>query len=112
MTAPFHLIHLVSLFLLFGITFSAFADPSPERRKKILMFGGICSLGAFLAGFALLGYLSIGFPNWILVKLLCWFILSGLAGIAFRKKDKIPMLQGIAILVVVVAVSMVYFRPF
>lgn len=112
MTAPFHLLHLLSLFILFGLTFSAFADPRIERKKKMLMYSGIASLVAFLAGFMLLGYLVSGFPTWIVVKIICWLILSALAGLAFRFRDMIPKLQWAAIACVTVAVFMVYFRPF
>jgi hypothetical protein len=112
MPAIFHVLHLVFLFLLFGLSFSALADPRPERRKKMLMYSGISSLVVFLAGFALLGYLSIGFPGWIIVKLICWLVLSALAGLAFRLRESTEKLQAIAIACVLIAVTMVYFRPF
>ncbi len=112
MTAPFHFLHLLSLFILFGLTFSAFADPRVERKKKMLMYSGIASIVALLAGFMLLGYLVGGFPLWIVVKLVCWLVLSALAGLAFRFREAIPKLQWLAITCVAVAVLMVYFRPF
>ncbi len=108
----YHVLHLFSLFCLFGVTFSAFASPVPERRKFCLAASGIASLFVLISGFGLLAKLQIGFPTWILVKLVCWFVVSGVAGIAFRKRELIRPLTGLTLALALIAITMVYCRPF
>ena len=105
-----HIVHLLFLFLLVGTTFAAFAAPVQEKRRKILMLSGIYSLVVLISGIGLLGALKVGFPGWIHAKLVCWFILSALAGLAFRMPNKTKLLSLIAVLVVLVAIVMVEFR--
>ena len=108
----YHVMHLVSLFCLFGATFAAFAAPEPERRKFSLAASGIASLLVLVSGFGLLAKLQVGFPIWIVVKLICWFVVSGLAGIAFRKRELVRPLTLLTVALSLIAVVMVYCRPF
>lgn len=108
----YHVLHLVSLFCLFGATFAAFAAPQPERRKFSLAASGIASLLVLISGFGLLAKLHVGFPLWIVIKLVCWFVVSGLAGVAFRKRELIRPLTVLTVVLAFVAVAMVYCRPF
>ncbi|MFN8392315.1 MAG: hypothetical protein U0136_18625 [Bdellovibrionota bacterium] len=110
--APFYIVHVLSLFILVGTTLASFVAPVPENRKKMLMWSGIGSLGVFLSGFGLLGVQHYGYPGWAIVKLVCWLVLSGFAGMAFRQPDKIRPLLLSALGLVVVALVMVYFKPF
>ena len=48
----------------------------------------------------------------MVVKLVCWLGLSGLAGMAFRKPENGRMLSWVASLLVLVAVVVVYTKPF
>ena len=112
MTPIFHVLHVSGVIILLGICFAAAANPVPERRKKSLMFAGIASMVVFIAGFGLLGMFQYGFPGWIMVKMMCWFGISALSGIYFRKPEQAPKFLGITIALAVVAVSMVYLRPF
>jgi hypothetical protein len=108
----YYILHLISLFVLAGYTFYAFGAP-PETRKRVMMVTGIAALLAFVAGFGLqakLGYkLTSG---WLIVKMLCWFGLSGLAGFGYRKRGAAGMLALLAVVFVVIAVVMVYTKPF
>ena len=110
----YQLVHLISVMLLVGTTFAAFANPDPDKRKSTLMGSGILSFLVLLGGFGLKAKVpyDIGWPGWLIVKLGCWLVLSGLAGIAFRKPGSAGGLRVIAILVIAAAVSMVYLRPF
>jgi hypothetical protein len=108
----FHIIHVLAAFVLVGLTFVAFANPLPQLRRKVLMASGISSLFVIIAGFGLAGLLKYGFPVWILVKIVCWLGLSAMAGIAYRQPKKIPMLAGITLGLLVIALYMVYLRPF
>ncbi len=108
----FQVFHLVALFLLVGIAFAAFAAPYPERRRRTVMCSGICSLLVFVSGFGLLGILELGFPGWIIVKLFCWVVIATLVGMVFRKPDQVKLWFGLTIVLILMAVGMVSFRPF
>ncbi len=106
----FHILHVFSLFMLFGVCAAAAASPVAGNRKKFLMWSGIASLMVFISGFGLAGILKIGFPLWIWVKIFCWLGLSVLVGLFFRMPEKSKTLICIAILIVLIAVSTVYLR--
>ncbi len=108
----FHIIHVLSILALTGFTFAAFANPLPVMKRKVLMASGISSLLALIAGFGLAGLLKYGFPGWIVVKLVCWLGLSAMAGIAYRQPKKIPVLGAATLGLLLIALYMVYFRPF
>ena len=105
-------LHLVAVLLMTGVTFAAFAAPHPDNRHRMLMASGSLSLLVFLSGFGVMGVMGLGFPGWALVKVVCWLVLSGVAGMAFRMPDRIPMLRAAAAAAIVVAVAMVVYRPF
>lgn len=110
--AYYSILHVASAMLLVGVTFQAFAAPTPERRKMSLMFSGILSIIMLIGGFGLLAKLHLGFPVWIIIKLLCWLGLSAMAGIAFRRPGQVGNLSRISIGLIVIALLMVYLRPF
>ncbi len=107
----YHILHVISVLLLTGLTFYAFAA-APETRKRVLMFSGIASLIALVAGFGLQSKLQVGFPGWLFVKLGCWLGLSALAGLGYRKREAAGTLIVVTIALVVIAVVMVYLKPF
>jgi len=106
----YQVLHVVAMILLVAFTFQAFAQPDPRNRKRILMLTGIFATVMLIAGFGLLSVLKIGFPAWIFIKLICWFGLAGLGGMAYRMPNRIPMLTGVAIVLVGLAVAAVYFK--
>lgn len=108
----FLLLHVTSVILLSGVTFAAFAAPQSENRRPSLMMSGVLSLVVFLTGFGAMGMMGLGFPAWAMVKVVCWLVLSGLAGMAFRMTGRIPMLRIVAVVVIVIAIAMVTYKPF
>lgn len=104
----YHILHLVSLFVLAGYTFYAFGAP-PETRKRTLMITGIAGLLALVAGFGLqakLGYkLTAG---WMIVKMVCWLGLMALAGLGYRRRGIAGVLAVVAVALILVALVMVY----
>ena len=108
----YHVLHVASVLLLVAYTFRACAAPRPELRRGALIVTGILSLVAVVAGFGLLGKLGLGFEPWIIVKLVCWLLISGLTGMAFRRPSLAGMLSLLTAALAVVAVYCVYFRPF
>lgn len=108
----YQLLHLLSLIVLTAHTFMAFANPVPENRKRTLMITGIAALLMFVSGFGMLTVQKIPFlTGWVLVKLGCLIGFSALAGIAYRKAHLRNQLSRVALALIAVAVTMVYFRP-
>ena len=107
----YHIIHVISVLVLTGYTFYAFAAP-PETRRKVMMITGVASLLALVGGFGLQAKLAVGWPGWFVVKILCWLGLSALAGIGYRRRGAVGTLAIIAVGLVAVAVVLVYTKPF
>ncbi len=108
----YQVIHLVSLFVLFGYTFYAFAAPA-EIRKKVLMFTGIASLLVLISGFGMISKLyNNQFAAWMIVKLVAWLGLSALAGLGFRRRGSVGIFAVVAIALTLAAVLAVYVKPF
>ena len=109
----YSILHVVCLFALAGLTFQAFANPDLSRKKNNLMFGGILSVVALVAGFGLISKLGYSFSSgWIWVKFACWLGLSSLSGMAYRKQEKAGGLVIPALVLIAVAVWSVYAKPF
>jgi hypothetical protein len=107
----YHVLHVVSVLVLTGYTFYAFAAPA-ESRKKVMIITGVSSLLVLIGGFGLQAKLAVGWPGWLFVKLFCWLGLSALAGMGYRRRGAAGTLALIAIILSFVAVLMVYARPF
>jgi hypothetical protein len=109
----YQLLHVFSALFLTGLTFFAFASPRPEQKRLMMIMTGILSLVILISAF---GMISIVYANhytgWMFVKIGCWLALSALGGIVYRHPDKAPAFLGLATLLVLVAVYMVYFKPF
>ena len=110
----YHILHVISLFVLFGYTFYAFAAPA-ETRKKVLMITGIASLLVFISGFGLITkLLGVGqgvWPLWAFIKLAAWLGLSALAGFGYRRRGAAGVLAIVAVILAVVAIVTVYVKP-
>jgi hypothetical protein len=104
-------LHLASIIVLLGYTFYAFAAPA-ETRKRVLMVTGIAAVLVAVTGFGMLQRMHLGFPGWIIVKIVCWFGLSAIAGIAYRKRAMADFFMILAFAFAITAVAMVYARPF
>ena len=107
----YYILHVTSVLVLTGYTFYAFAA-APETRKRVMMITGIASLLALVGGFGLQAKLSLGFPGWLIVKLVCWLGLSALAGIGYRRRGAAGALGVVAVILTFIAVVMVYTKPF
>ena len=108
----YYVLHIGALFLLAGYTFYAFGAP-PETRKRVMMITGIASLLALIAGFGLQAKLGHKLSEpWLIVKIVCWFGLSALAGFGYRRRGAAGALAMVALLFGFIAVVMVYTKPF
>jgi len=106
----YQVMHVLSAILLTAVTFQAFAAPTPERRKRTLMFSGILSVLVLIGGFGLMAKLGLKFGDnhWLFVKITSWLVVSAMAGIAFRAPGKIRLLSLVTIIAVAAAVYTVY----
>lgn len=109
----YHVIHVFSLAALVGYSFYAFAAPAPETKKRVMMFTGIASLLMLVAGFGLISKMGYSWSaGWIWVKVVCWLGLAALPGMAYRRREKAGMFIVIALVLVLTAIAMVYYKPF
>ena len=109
--AFYHILHVVSVLVLFGYTFYAFAAPA-ETRKKVMMITGIASLVVLISAFGLISKVyGNNFQPWMFVKIAAWFGLSALAGFGYRKRGKARIWATLAVVFALLAVTMVYLKP-
>jgi hypothetical protein len=103
-----HILHVLSVLVLTGYTFLAFAA-APETRKRVLMVTGTAALLVLLTGLRLwqvkYGWAMMG---WISVKFLCWLGLAALSGIGYRRRESAGTLMLVAVVLLALAVTMVY----
>jgi hypothetical protein len=107
----YYILHVTAVLVLTGYTFYAFAA-APETRKRVMMITGIASIVALAGGFGLQAKLQVGFPGWLIVKLVCWLGLSALAGFGYRRRGAAGTLAAVTLILAFIAVVMVYTKPF
>lgn len=107
----YSILHVASAMLLIAATFQAFAAPTSDRKRKVMMATGILSLVMLVAGFGLQAKYHTGFPLWLIVKMVCWLGLAGVSGIAFKRPEAVGVLTKVTTVLIVVALIMVYLRP-
>ena len=107
----YSILHVISILVLTGYTFYAFGAPA-DTKKRVMIITGFASLLALVAGFGLQAKLNVGWPGWLIVKILCWLGLSALAGFGYRRRGAAGALAVVTIVLVTIAVVMVYTKPF
>jgi hypothetical protein len=107
----YSILHVISILVLTGYTFYAFGAPA-DTKKRVMIITGFASLLALVAGFGLQAKLNVGWPGWLIVKILCWLGLSALAGFGYRRRGAAGTLAVVTIVLVTIAVVMVYTKPF
>jgi len=109
----YQVLHVLSVILLVGLTFSAFAAPNKERKRRVAIGTGLLSLIALVTGFGMISVLYANhFAGWMIVKLVVWLAIAALSGMAFRMREKTGMFAWLTAALVLVAVAMVYLKPF
>lgn len=106
-----HILHVLSAIVLVAATFYAFAA-APETRKRTAMWSGIASLLALLTGIRMWQGIYQFSGGWVIVKIVCWLVLSAVTGIAYRKREKAGALTWITLIAATIALVMVYVKPF
>jgi hypothetical protein len=106
-----HILHVFSVIGLAASVFYACAS-GPEKRKRVAMWGGLASLVALLTGIRMWQGMYDFRGGWAIAKIVCWFLLSGLSGMAYRKREHATLWIVLALLLVAIALVMVYIQPF
>jgi hypothetical protein len=106
----YQILHVASMVVLTAFTFMAFANPDPKGKKKTMMITGIMSLLMLIGGFGMLAVLKYGFPAWVLLKIVCWLGVSGMAGMAYRKPEKMGTWKFMSLAFLLVAILTVYLK--
>lgn len=106
----YQVLHVASMVLLTACLFQVFANPDPRHKKRVGMVTGMLGLLMLVGGFGLVAVLKVGFPWWVIVKLVCWFGLVSLGGLAYRRPGRIPLFTVVAVALILIAVGTVYFR--
>lgn len=109
-TAVYQILHVASMVLLTAFIFQTFANPDPKNKKRTGMIAGLLALLMLIGGFGLVATMKVGFPWWVIVKLVCWLGLVSISGMAYRKPQRIPLLTLVAIALILTAIVTVYFR--
>jgi hypothetical protein len=106
-----HVLHIASVVVVIAFTFYAFAA-APETKKSVMIITGIATVLALLTGIRMWqGMFNFSLLGWVLVKIVCWIGLSALTGVAYRRRDKTGALMTVVLLLAVVALVMVYWKP-
>lgn len=109
----YQIVHVFSVILLIGLTFSAFAAPQAHRKRWLSIATGVLSLLVLVSGFGMISVVySNQFAGWMIVKLVAWLGIAAFAGIVFRKPNKATLFGWLTVLLALVAVAMVYLKPF
>ena len=106
-----HILHVGSIVVLLAYTFYGFAAGF-ETKKSVMMITGIATLLALLTGIRMWQGMYSWHGGWVIVKLVCWLALSALAGIGYKKREQKGLFMTILLAIAVVALVMVYVKPF
>jgi len=107
-----HIVHVSAVLVLLGYTFYAFAAP-PETRKRVLAVTGVAFLVLLLTGLRMWqGLYSFALLGWIVVKIVCALRIAGLVGMGYRRRAQAGMLMAVVLGLAIIAVAMVYTKPF
>lgn len=112
----YSIIHVFFILLLTGSIFYIVANPQPHKKRKMMILSGIASLLALVGAAGVLGKNFGALPaggwtqGWVIVKLIAWLLLTGLAGMAYRISKTAVIWSTVAL--TLIALYMVYFRPF
>lgn len=107
----YQFLHVACFFLFVAMTQRALAAPAARAPGPVKITLGVGILG-LIAGFGLLSKMGYGFPGWVIVKILCWLAISAMPFLVLKNPTRAKQLTLTTIAVVLVAIGMVYYRPF
>ena len=113
--AFFKILHLIGIFMVLvslgGLIVLGVVEDS-RWRKLAGMTNGIGLVVVFIGGFGLLGLLQLGWPGWILVKILIWLLFAVMMVLARRVPQSAKYLWWGSFLLAGFAASLANLKPF
>jgi hypothetical protein len=107
-----HILHVTGVLILLSFTFLAFAG-APETKRRVLSMAGLGSLLVLLTGIRMWqSQFNFVLAGWIVVKLICWLAVSAFGGLGYRRRDQAGLFASLSLIFAVLAVVMVYLKPF
>jgi hypothetical protein len=104
-------LHIASMFLFVAMTQRALAAPK-ARESKPLRITAVVGVIGLVAAFGLIAKLKIGWPGWVIAKLVIWIAIAAIPGIVKGKPELAPKMTMVVIALVVAAVYLVVYKPF
>lgn len=108
-----HLVGILMVFLAYGGMIVRSATGSDNKGIRLLgaITSGIGLLLILVGGFGLLARTEFGWPTWVLVKIIIWFVLGGMIAVINRKPEVSQFSWWITILLGVAAILLVVLKP-
>ena len=106
-----HIVGAVIVFLALGSQFMV-ASGNDAAKKLASIHHGVGLLIMLVAGFGLIAKLQVGFPGWVLVKIVLWVILGGMLTLARRMSNLATLWWYATIAVALIATVLAVYKPF
>lgn len=80
-------------------------------KKLGAIVSGIGLLLILVSGFGMISVMKLGWPLWIIIKIVIWVLLGSLVGILNRKPNLSPLMWLLTLLLGLAAVATVVLKP-
>jgi len=113
----YKILHVTGALLIFlslggAVVRASLANADAPIKKLIGITNGVGLLLSLVAGFGLLAKLGLGFPGWVMAKMVIWLMLGGLLAVMNRRSDLGQMFWFGAIALGVLAAYFAIAKPF
>jgi hypothetical protein len=110
----YKILHLAGIILVFTSVggFLTLSSTQPKYNKLVSMLHGIGLLVMLVSGFGIIAKLQIGFPNWVLVKIVLWLVIASLLVVAKKRIFPPAGAVSMAILIGIIMALLGVAKPF
>jgi len=113
----YKMLHFIGIFLVFlsiggTVVKSQMQAPSDTFKKLLMINHGVGLLLLLVAGFGLLARLGIGFPGWVIVKIVIWLVLGALVVVIRRNPGQSTIWWYLALAFGFIAAYLAVYKPF
>ena len=106
-----HVIGALMVFMALGSQFFAAAG-SNVARKMAVIHHGVGLLIMLVAGFGLIAKLQVGFPGWVLVKIVLWLVLGAMLTVSRKMASNAYLWWFSTLAVGLIAAILAVYKPF
>jgi len=114
----YKIVHFLGIFMVFSalggqITQSLNGNDSKKMpsRRWIAIYHGLGLLLVLVAGFGMIAKLQVGFPGWVIGKMIIWVALGGVGALAARKQNLAGMIWAAVLLLGLTAAYLAHYKP-